>query len=629
MDFEIIILYEPEQVEVALSCFNKRELATRDKLRIVALDYEVEIALRQRGIPYISLQEYFTSDSGGLGRYALQISQKWFKAPEMDFFQHHNIGLLEVRGPDFVYYLKLILYYLEALSCVLDRHPNISKLWIPESSQFVPLTAGPVAPFAYKVPVDVAMLLGKARGISVSALPCNKQQFYKQRALSLRRRLITFFFERVLRIVNFLTNITRPPQELKLFVIDHWRNIGSFIRKMNNVELVMMERKEILKMGRQFWKKRARFYHRKDFITPNIRKIAYDKQARFRSIWDGLSASPKFPEIFRHKDISFWPVVKQAVNHIITKDAEQMICEIESIKRLLKHFSINRILLRASFHDHFYVIAKLARQMGIPSLELQHGLENSESVFGYSPDRVECFAAYGKLTKEIFINQRNDPQRIAKVGSPRFDRYIRQKSDRQTVETLRTRLNLDPSHPVILLIVPLVMAPVMSWTYNSYNIVEIFQSVRKAQKEMPELQVVLRPRSVGLREQFCQKVAAEIFKKDAIIAEYEDIKTLLTLSDVVVSSRSTVVLEAMIIGKPVILFTMKGGVAQFQLFEDAGALRIAHTAEEISTHIHSLIFNSKAREEMIKNASAFLKENYLFDGKSSARIVEILKKGRC
>ena len=628
MDFKIIILYEPEQIDVVLSHFGKEALIAEDNFRIIALNYEVALALRQRRIPHHSLQEYITMDSfHDLNKHALQFGHRWLSVPEMDFFQHSGIRLGEVRRLDLINYIVPILYYLEVMSSILDSYSDITQLYIPQSSQFIPSTAGPIASFAYRIPVDIAILFGKIKGIPVSVLPFNKQQFNKERMLSLRRRIVTFLFEQGLHVVNFIITITRPRQGLKIFVIDHWRNIRPFMRKMNNVELVMMERKEIKKMGwQQVWKKRARFVHREDFITSNIRKIAHNKQIEFRSAWQVFGDKPKFSEIFCYQGISYWPVIKPVFDYIVTKHAEQMICEIESIKRLLSHFSINRVLLRSSSKDHFYLTAKLASQLKIPSIELQHGLLDSETaLWCFAPVRVDCFAAYGKLTKEILIRNYSDPQRIFEVGSSRFDRYLTQKPDKQSIEVLRTHLNIDPSFPVILLIVPAMINLIRPWIYTSFDVVEIFRRFRKLQHEIKGLQIIVKLRPTSIQEKFYREAAAEIFKKNAIITQYQDLKPLLQLSNVVVSPNSTIILEAMIIGKPVILYTIRGGASQFQLFERAGALRIARNLDELFSQTHSLIFDKNAQEQLIKNARIFLEKNYRFDGKSSARIIKLLR----
>ena len=444
---------------------------------------------------------------------------------------------------------------------------------------------------------------------------------------SLRYRMMTFLFEQGLYLVNFITTVSRPPQKLKIFAIDHWRNIKPFIEKMDDVELVMMVRKEIKNMGWEIWRKRVRFCHPKSFLTSQIREIAHDKQIEFCSQWQVLGNNPKFSEIFYYQDVSFWPIVKKFLDHLITEDAERVICEIESIKRLLLHFSINRVLLRATTKDEFYLTAKIASQLKIPSIEVQHGLVNSERAYLWTPIKVNYFAAYGKLTKEILANNQNDPQRIIEVGSPRFDRYFTQKDNNQNIEVLQTNLNIDPSRPVILLIVPAIIDPTEG--FYAYNLIKIFRILAKLQDKIPNVQILLKLRPIKEKEEFFQKVIAEIFKENAIIAQYENMEELIRLSDVVLSYESTVIIEAMIIGKPVVIFyhTMMGkGVSPFELFEKAGAIRIAHTPEELLAHTHSLISDDKARKDLVENADTFLKKNYRFDGKSSDRIIRILKK---
>jgi len=623
----IILLYEPEQIDIVLSYLDKESPLRQEDLHIIALNYEVELILKERGISYYSIQNYLEpAEVKDPEDYAIKILQDWLNAAELDFFQYHGIRLLETRGRDvLMHYIRMILFYLNWMNCIFKKYSKINKIYIPQSSQFIPSTAGPVAPFTYRILVDVVMLFGKVKGISVSVLPLNKQQFSKGRMLSLRRRIVTFLFEQGLHISNFIITISRPPQKLKIFVIDHWRNIKPFIQKMDNVELVMMVRKEIKNMEWEIWNKRVRFCHPKDFLTADIRKIACNKQMEFRSAWQAHGDNPKFSKTFYYQGISFWPVVKFLLDYLIMKDAERVICEIESIKRLLLHFSINRVLLRAAVKDEFYLTAKIASQLKIPSLEVQHGLVIPERVSLWTPIKVDYLAVYGKLTREILVNNNNEPRRIVEVGSPRFDQYLIKKSSSNNTVRLRESLNINSSRPVVLIVAPGIMSPIEGAFFTSYELRDFFLAVAKLQDKLSDVQIIIKLRPTTLKEEFYRKLISEVFQKKVIVAQYENTGDLIDLSDVVLSYKSTVILEAMIFNKPVILFTLGKGTSGFQLSEKTGAIRIAYTLEELFAHTRSLISDEKARKDLVKNANAFLKKHYLFDGKSSDRIINLLK----
>ena len=630
MKSEIILLYEPEQLDVVISYFGREKLR-EGKLSIIALEYEVEILLKERGIPYNSIQKYLKIDNlKHIHKKASLFLGRLYRAPEMIFFQHSGIPLLENKGQHLLHYLKEILYYMEIINCIFDNYPNIKKLWVPQSkhNSFISPTSGPVAPFAYRIPIDITKLLGEKRSVSVSILPCNKRQLIRRRLRFAFRKGITFLLEQVLLIINFIITLARPPQKIKIFVIDHWRNIRFFIEKMDNIELVMMVRKEILKMGlRQVWEKRARFHHPKDFLTPEIRKTVRNKQEQFRSTWSALGDKPKFSEIFYYQNISFWPLIKHVLDDLILKDSRGVICEIESIKELLLHFSINRVLLRASAKDEFYLTAKVASQLKIPSIELQHGLVTPNRTFVYfSPVRVDYFVAYGKLTKKILIADDNDPRQIIEVGSPRFDSYLTKSYNQQSLEELRVKLKIDTSRPVILVIPPAVRNPIKSRDCNTYEAVEILRALAALGTAISGIQIILKLRPSNMNVRFYRKAAREIFKDNVIIAQYEDMKSLIYLSDVIVSCKSTVILEAMIIGKPVVLYMIRGGPSQFQLFKEGGAIRIAHTLKDLLPEVRSLIFKDELRKNLVRKAKEFLEKNYLFDGKSYLRVIKLLRE---
>ncbi len=585
--------------------------------------------LTRQGISFDSLREYLKPNSFHDNHdKASEFLRKLYDASELDFFKYSGIELLKVKGGYLLHYIKQILYCLELLECIFDAYPNIDKLWIPQSNIFSPKTAGPIAPFAVRALVDVVRLVGKQRRISVSILPYNKQQFNSKQTRLAIRQAATMLFEQALHFINFVTTLTRKPQELKIFVIDRWRSIKPFIEKMQNVELIMMERKEIKNMGWQVWRKRARFYHPKNFFNSSIQRIARDKQAEFRSQWQKLGSQPKFSEIFNYQDISFWSIIKQVCDDIIVEHSQDMVCEIEGIKQILNRFSINRVLLFTTTKDHFYITAKLASQLKIPSIELQHGLVGSETTFVYfSPIRASYFAAYGRLTKEILIrDSSNDPQRIIEVGSPRFDYYLT-KHDQQGLEILRARFKLDPTKFTVLFIPLAVRNPIKPRDCTSYEAIEKYQMLDKLRTGISGIQIILKLRPTNINTKFHRQAVAEILKDRVALAQYEDMKSLLYLSDLVISCKSTVSIEAMISGKPVILYMVRGKFFQFELFEKAGAIKIARNSDELLMHVRSLILDKKARENLINNANIFLKKYYQFDGKSSERIIDLLNKG--
>ena len=99
----------------------------------------------------------------------------------------------------------------------------------------------------------------------------------------------------------------------------------------------------------------------------------------------------------------------------------------------------------------------------------------------------------------------------------------------------------------------------------------------------------------------------------------------MAVSDFVISGNSTVVLEAMILRKPVLMYVPKIVDKEFQEFEDAGAILMARTEEELQKHT-AFLANKDNRDALVKHADDFLRENFKFDGESAGRIAVLIRK---
>ena len=105
---------------------------------------------------------------------------------------------------------------------------------------------------------------------------------------------------------------------------------------------------------------------------------------------------------------------------------------------------------------------------------------------------------------------------------------------------------------------------------------------------------------------------------------------MISIANVVASSFSTVVLETMIAEKPVVLvgFDKNDLVlmeSHFLPYEEACALRIARTKEELVQCMRTLVSNPAEAVTLVNNANNFLKKNFSFDGKSAERTAVFLE----
>lgn len=619
----LYFIYEIEHVPEL-----EARLARGETLEIIGLDYEVELEMKKRNIHFISLSDISVSPDGDrdLLEYMRDLTFRWYTSPETAFFQHDGILLGEQHEGVILYYLEALVYYLAVLEQVFAHFSNATRVFIPQTFHHISGTADPVAFFRERLPEDVTKLLAKRRGIACESILTPTYYHAKNIWHKVKTYALQFIFRGLVRISNTLVTLFQKPRPIRIFASDPWSRLEPFIKNMPDVELIMTRRKEMREMGwRNIWRTRARFHHRLDFVDANMLALAKENAQKIAHAWDALGEHPAFSESFAYKGISYWPIAKEMLDSLVKNHTEDAIVTIENTKELLGRYDINCVLLFASTKGYNNIIANVAERMNIPSIELQHALSSTEASFLHTRLHTRYLAAYGPFTRRVYERAGVEPWRIFECGSPRFDRYAR-PLDAGATEALRQKLRLDGKHLNTLVNVPQIYLSLEFGNYTSYEVEHVLEDYAELQKKIPILRFLLRPKPGFWRRSFyVRKELLDMFEGETRYVQDENLHTLLALSDMVISGNSALVLEALMMRKPVIMFLPKKLDHDFQEFEDAGAVLVARTREKLIYHAAHLK-DKVNREALVKRADGFLHDNFITSGTSSERVTAMIRE---
>ena len=111
-----------------------------------------------------------------------------------------------------------------------------------------------------------------------------------------------------------------------------------------------------------------------------------------------------------------------------------------------------------------------------------------------------------------------------------------------------------------------------------------------------------------------------------MIEKTNDIVPLVKACDVVVTFFSTVALQALYAGRPVVIVAFPGCEGCQQQYVKSGATWVAHSQSEIEEHIQTLISEGRDNEIASKEEARkkfLLDEVYLQDGQATKRVVKM------
>jgi hypothetical protein len=188
-----------------------------------------------------------------------------------------------------------------------------------------------------------------------------------------------------------------------------------------------------------------------------------------------------------------------------------------------------------TYIGQIFVLA--AKKQGIYSLTVQHGMVNHPK--GYLPIRTTQMAVMGEAVSDWLIHHGARPEQIVVTGQPRFDELI--DSPKILREQIYSDLNLEGDKPVWLI------AP--DWHLGLW----MRELVLDGLELLPDVQAIIRvhPNDNPLDYEMALKYRPGLISRVRISRQH-DVTSVLKSCDAVVIGRSTIGLEAMLVGVHVI-----------------------------------------------------------------------------
>lgn len=580
-------------------------------MTVVCLDFLLERELKKKNIPCISLRDLAIPETADGEWWVLthDIPREWYRLPAMKFFQYEGIAIAEAVEPILQEYLCRLFYYVRVYTALKKTYSG-SRLHIPTPVSKDASNIYWLASFMPWAVVDAARMVGlesSANGerevVEVYSFPRVSWRFL------------------ILRVYNMIISCV-PHRGFKLYTSEYWTHFSPIVPYLKDAELMLMESRKLLDISwRNILKHRIRIMRTQDVVSfleeRRVRNIA----EQFKNEWKNAKkeVSAYFAGVREGLD---WSPVLEACESLIVY-SPRVIADIRTLQRIMKKEKPDVVLQMASVggpQHYFFLMARIAAQFKIPSLELQHAGATIDPRSVFSRIETDYLATYGKSVNLWHERIGHASNRLISVGSPRFDRYVNEYAQGvKNGKKLFADLGLDLARPVLFVVVP--FSDTFVTALDSYQLADFFEMIYGAQKKNPGLQVLFKCRSdrdVDVIRAYIQ----ELFQYDSAMAGSEDIFSLLCASDVVTCNNSTVIYQAVLAQKPLILCSWKSfDTYHARMYAHAGP--IVRTKEEFTHVLTRIIADVSYRDRLLKYQEYFL-QGYSFDGKSSERVAELL-----
>ncbi|MFC1754031.1 UDP-N-acetylglucosamine 2-epimerase [Thermoproteota archaeon] len=266
-----------------------------------------------------------------------------------------------------------------------------------------------------------------------------------------------------------------------------------------------------------------------------------------------------------------------------------------------------------------------AKLKNIPVISTQHGYISND-FFDYlhikgdiskdldfhkpfcpTPDKT---LVYGPHTKKILVQPGNYPAHsVVVTGQPRYDHIGKTSSN-----NLNKKKILDKYH---------IKKKMILWTTEEAP--EQEAAVFMAAKRIKNAQLVIRIHPKELNEPSYYYKKAREYGVKIIATKTENTLELINASDAVIVKHSTTGLEAIMLGKPVVVLNLSGR-PDLATYAQKGAALGVYNAEDLEKALNKALFDKKTRSGLNKAQKAYSYDHcYKMDGKATKRALKVIE----
>jgi hypothetical protein len=264
------------------------------------------------------------------------------------------------------------------------------------------------------------------------------------------------------------------------------------------------------------------------------------------------------------------------------------------------------------------------RRAGVPTLALQHGILYPKYFsLRYDPDegespRPDLTAVYGESARRLLIEiGRYAPDSLVATGAPRFDDLVRTARNRDRA-ALRARVGVRPEEKLIV-----VASRYRALRDTFQAIGPVFAGFVEAVESLDGVTCLVKPHPAEAAEPYEADARAAGAARVRVLPPGTDLMELLHAADVLVTAESSSAIEALILGRPVVIVNMPTHLKE--LVEWGVALGVP-AAESPRETLRAVLFDAATQARLTQARKRYVADLAMgADGAATDRIIDLVR----
>lgn len=354
-----------------------------------------------------------------------------------------------------------------------------------------------------------------------------------------------------------------------------------------------------------------------DLFNQKYKKLYKDIRKRFKNIWLEISNDPGFWDSLLYKEIPVLRYVnREKLKWLIAKVSPFWAVIYEMLLDLFKKITVKAVIAVNDPITLGRTAAFAAERLSVPSIDIQHGS------FMSIPARAvaDKWCVWSDADKQLLVTMGIPHNKLEVTGNPAFDTLITPKFD---ADSIKLKFGLSSRYKTIV-----TWAPTAAWLFyyseENYN-EKIFAVLQDVARRHRDIMFIFKPHPSERINRFTRiqdKSLSNILIANPQQSAYE----IMYISDIVMSWNSSVIIEAVILDKPIIGLNFFEQAETLRCVSEGVAIEVSQM-KELEEAINAIILNKNNMADSMKNARRGYIEKFLYkaDGRSSSRIADLLE----
>jgi hypothetical protein len=343
-----------------------------------------------------------------------------------------------------------------------------------------------------------------------------------------------------------------------------------------------------------------------------------------RRAWRRLRRSPGVAEAFSHRGVGFADLGAPDLAATVLLQVPWAVRSYQEMAAVLDEVAPEAVCLYAESSGWGRAALAAARSRGTPTLGVQHGILYPKYYsYLHRPGEGDCprpdrTAVFGEAARRFLIEQGSYPaDSLVVTGSPKFDDLLRASRSWDRGAS-RRRHGIEDGQQLLV-----VASRYRGIRETHQSIGSAFASLVGAVEALSSVHCVVKPHPAepaGAYEEAIRKAGASRVR---VLPSSADLMELLHAADALVTVESLSAVEALVLGRPVLILNMP---TNLRALVDQGVALGVRAGEDPLPGLRDLLFDPETRALLELGRARYLSDVAAgVDGQASARILRLLK----